>query len=82
MAHSRRAAALEPVEERAHNQCHRTPARGVQAQDQNPDHPALGRKRRDAVLGAARWGQIQMRRVDGWQSIATPCTDQPVALAA
>ena len=27
-------------------------------------------------------GQIQMRKVDGWQSIATPCTDQPVALAA
>ena len=27
-------------------------------------------------------GQIHMRRVDGWQSIATPCTDQPVALAA
>ena len=37
-----RAAAPEPVEERAHHQRHRTPARGVQAQDQNPDHPALG----------------------------------------
>ncbi len=27
-------------------------------------------------------GQIQMRKVDGWQSLATPVTDQPVALAA
>ena len=27
-------------------------------------------------------GQIHMRKVDGWQSLATPCTDQPVALAA
>jgi putative transposase len=27
-------------------------------------------------------GQIHLRRVDGWQSIATPCTNQPVALAA
>ncbi len=27
-------------------------------------------------------GQIQMRKVDGWQSLATPITDQPVALAA
>jgi putative transposase len=27
-------------------------------------------------------GQIRMRKVDGWQSLATPVTDQPVALAA
>jgi len=27
-------------------------------------------------------GQIRMRKVDGWQSFATPFTDQPVALAA
>ena len=27
-------------------------------------------------------GQITMRKVDGWHSLATPCTDQPVALAA
>jgi len=26
--------------------------------------------------------QIQMRKVDGWQSLDTPITDQPVALAA
>ena len=27
-------------------------------------------------------GQIQMRKVDGWQSLATPLNDRPVALAA
>ena len=27
-------------------------------------------------------GQIQMRKVDGWQSLETPLNDQPVALAA
>jgi len=27
-------------------------------------------------------GQIQMRKVDGWQSLSTPLNDQPVALAA
>jgi putative transposase len=27
-------------------------------------------------------GQIQMRKVDGWQSLSTPFNDQPVALAA
>src|SRR3954464_15212057 len=27
-------------------------------------------------------GQVQMRKVDGWQSLSTPLNDQPVALAA
>ncbi len=27
-------------------------------------------------------GQIQMRKIDGWQSFATPLANQPVALAA
>ena len=27
-------------------------------------------------------GQIRMRKIDGWQSLATPATDQPIALAA
>jgi hypothetical protein len=27
-------------------------------------------------------GQIRMRKIDGWQSLARPVTDQPVALAA
>jgi putative transposase len=27
-------------------------------------------------------GQIRMRKIDGWHSLATPVTDQPVALAA
>jgi putative transposase len=27
-------------------------------------------------------GQIRMRKIDGWHSLATPVADQPVALAA
>ncbi len=27
-------------------------------------------------------GQIRMRKVDGWQSLAKPIADQPIALAA
>jgi putative transposase len=27
-------------------------------------------------------GQIRMRKVDGWQSLAKPITSQPVALVA
>ena len=47
--------AAEPVEERANDQRHRTPARGVQAADQDADRAALRRNRRHAVLGVARF---------------------------
>jgi exodeoxyribonuclease V alpha subunit len=44
----------------------------------------IGPKR---AAASARWarlalGQIRMRMVDGWQSLAMPLPDQPVALAA
>jgi hypothetical protein len=35
----------------------------------------------DAILGVARSGQINMRKVDGWQTLATAPTDQPIDLA-
>ena len=44
----------EPMEVDPHLERDRTPARGVQAPHQDPDHPALRRNRRHAVLGAAR----------------------------
>ena len=47
-------AAARPMAQRAHHQRDRAPARGVQAQDQNADRPAIGRHCRHVVLGAAR----------------------------
>ena len=38
----------------AHDQCDRAAARGVQTKDQNADRAAIGRYRRDVILGAAR----------------------------
>ena len=50
------ALAAEPMEVGPDHQRHRTVARGVQATDQDPDRVAIGRDRRDAVLGVARLG--------------------------
>ena len=47
-------AAAEPMAQRAHHECDRAAARGVQATDQDADRAAVGRHRRHAVLGAAR----------------------------
>ena len=44
----------EPMAQRAHHQCDRAAARGVQATDQDADRAAVSRHRRHAVLGAAR----------------------------
>lgn len=33
-------------------------------------------------IGTARLGQINMRKVDGWQTLATKPIDQPIDLAA
>src|SRR3954453_7740864 len=46
----------QPVEVGPNHQRHRAASRGIQAPDQDPDGAALGRDRRDAVLGAARIG--------------------------
>ena len=51
--------AAKPMAQRADNECDRTTARGVQATDQNADRAAVGRHRRDAVLGVARIGPDQ-----------------------
>jgi hypothetical protein len=49
-------ATAEPVEVGADHQRRRAAARGVQAPHQDADRAALGRDRRDAVLGPARLG--------------------------
>jgi putative transposase len=36
----------------------------------------------DVVLGAARLCQINMRKVDGWRTLARKSIDQPIDLAA
>ena len=48
-----RTTAAEPMAQRAHDQCDRAAARGVQTKDQDADRPAIGRYRRDVILGAA-----------------------------
>ncbi len=48
------AIAAKPMEERAHHQCDREIARGVQATDQDADRSDIGRHCRHAVLGVAR----------------------------
>src|SRR5215216_4054842 len=48
------ASAAEPMAQRAHHQCDRTAARGVQAEDQDADRAAICRDCCDAVLGFAR----------------------------
>jgi hypothetical protein len=57
----------EPMEERQDHQRDRA----LQATHQDADRAALCRDRRHAVLGAARVGQIRMRKIDGWQSQAS-----------
>src|ERR1700732_2994904 len=44
----------EPMAKRANNERDRTPARRVQAPDQNADRATIGRYGGDVVLGAAR----------------------------
>jgi hypothetical protein len=67
---------------RENNERDRTSTRRVQAADQNTDRAAIGRYHGDIVLGAARSGQINIRKVNGWQTLATKPIDQPIDLAA
>ena len=57
-------------------------ARGVQAPDQDLDRAALRRNRRHAVWALLASGQITMRKVDGWQTLAEKPDDQIIDLAA
>jgi hypothetical protein len=62
------------VAQREDNERDRASARGVQATDKNADRAAVGRYRCDVVLA------INMRKVDGWQTLATNLLDQPTGL--
>src|SRR6266576_2252274 len=46
--------------------------------DQDADRAAVGRYRRDVVLGAARLRSDQHAQGDGWQTLATKPIDQPM----
>ena len=59
------------------HECDRAAARGVQTKDQDADRAAIGRFW--ALLAS---GQINMRKIDGWQTLATKPIDQPIDLAA
>ena len=74
--------AAEPVAQCAHNKCHRTAARRVQAKDQNPDRAAVGRPAAMLFWALLASGQINMRKVDGWQTLAENFIGQPIDLAA
>jgi hypothetical protein len=67
---------------RTHDQCDRAPARGVQTKDQDAD--ALPSADTAAMLFWALLasGQINMRKVDEWQTLATKPIAQPFDLAA
>jgi hypothetical protein len=61
--------------QRSYDECDRTATRGVQAQDQDAGRAAVGRYSGHVVMGAACFRlQINMRNVDGLQSLATQPT--------
>jgi hypothetical protein len=70
------------MEERAHHQCDRAAARGVQATDQDADRAAFRRNRCNVVLGFVASGQINMRKVDGWKTLAAKSIAQLIDLVA
>jgi hypothetical protein len=74
------ASAAKPVEERQDHQRDRAPARGVQTQDQDSNHPALGRHRSDAVLGPARIGS-DPNEEDRWLAVPRHADDQSARCA-
>jgi transposase-like protein len=74
--------AADPMAQRADDECDRTAARGVQAPDQNADRAAISETAAMLFWALLASGQINMRRVDGWQTLATTTIDQPIDLAA
>ena len=68
--------------ERADNECNRTNARRVQAADQNADRIPSADTAAMLFWALLASGQINMRKVDGWQTLATKLIDQPIDLAA
>ena len=67
---------------RANDECDRTVARGVQAPDQDPDGAASAETAAMLFWALLASGQINMRKVDGWQTLATRTIDHPIDLAA
>jgi putative transposase len=65
------APAAEPMAKRANNKRDRTSARRVQAADQNANRAAIGRYGGVLLWALLAFGQINMRKVDGWQTLAT-----------
>jgi hypothetical protein len=49
---------------------------------QNADRIAICRYCGDVVLALLAFGQINMRKVDGWRTLARKSIDQPIDLAA
>src|SRR5450756_1584194 len=75
--------AAKPVAQRPHYECDRAIARGVQAKDQDAE-TVLPSADTAAMLFWALLasGQINMRKVDGWQTLATKPIEKPIDLAA
>jgi hypothetical protein len=72
----------EPMEIDPKLECHRTPARRVQATDQGADRFAERGNRRYALLGIARFRPDHHAQVDGWRSLGEKPSDQIIDLAA
>ena len=68
--------------QRAHHKCNRAVARRVQAKNQDADRTAIRRHGCYVFWALLAAGQINMRKVDGWQSLATTPIAQPIDLAA
>ncbi len=71
-----------PMGQLAHHECDRAVAGGVQAKGKT--QTVLPSADTAAMLFWALLasGQINMRKVDSWQSLATKPVDQPIDLAA
>ena len=56
--------------------------RPAHATDQNPNRAAVRRHRLMLFWALLASGQINMRKVDGWQTLTTNPIHQPIDLAA
>lgn len=62
---------------------HTAPYRGLAAMTEEDSDYFFGRTSETVeVLNALAAGQLSMRKVDGWQTLATKLIDQPIDLAA
>ena len=75
-------ASRRPMESHPNYQRHRAVARGVQAAHQDPIHAALAETACMLFWALLACGQITLRKVDGWKTLAAKPIDQPIDLAA